>query len=273
MRAAARGKRTTEATAMEAAMKIDFNCDMGEGFGIYTLGNDEEAMSYVSSVNLACGFHASNPMIMRRTVKMAREKGVAIGAHPSYPDLVGFGRRLVNCSASEIEADVIYQIGALLAFCRAEGVEMQHVKAHGALYNQAAADLSTARAIARAIKAVDSRLFMICQSGSAMVKAAAEAGVRYVEEAFADRAYSSEGLLLSRRIEGSVVLDPGEIIRRVLYLVERQAVQTLDGVIIPVKAGTICVHGDTPGALRIMKEMKTALLERGIEIAPFGSWL
>ncbi len=254
-------------------MKIDLNCDMGESFSIFTLGDDEEAMNYVSSVNLACGFHASNPLLMRKTVRLAKQKGVAVGAHPSYPDLAGFGRRLVQCSAEEIEADVIYQAGALMAFCRSEGIEMQHVKAHGALYNQAAADFSTACAIARAIKVLDSRLVMICQSGSAMVRAAQVTGVRYIEEAFADRAYTSEGLLLSRRIEGSVVIDVNEIVKRVLYMVERQAVQTLEGVTIPIKAGTICVHGDTPGAISMIKEIKKALLSKGIDVTPFGLWL
>ncbi|MFQ3621574.1 MAG: 5-oxoprolinase subunit PxpA, partial [Spirochaetales bacterium] len=187
--------------------RIDLNCDMGEGFGVYTLGYDEEALPYVTSINAACGFHASDPQGMRKIVRLAKKHGVAVGAHPGFPDLVGFGRRELAATPQEIEADVLYQIGALWAFCRAEGIPLQHVKAHGALYNRAEKDIEVALAIARAIRAIDSNLYMVCLARSPMVEAAKQVGIPYVEEAFADRAYTAQGTLVSRKIEGSVLQD------------------------------------------------------------------
>jgi 5-oxoprolinase (ATP-hydrolysing) subunit A len=251
-------------------MNIDLNCDMGEGFGIYHSGDDEALMGMVSSVNLACGFHASDPLLMRKMVRLARIKGVTVGAHPSYPDLVGFGRRLLHCSPDEVEADVIYQVGALAGFCRSEGIELNHVKAHGALYNQAACDIATARAVARAVRAFDDRLFLICQAGSEMVRAAREEGVRFVEEAFADRAYSPDGRLLSRMREGAVINDPEEIAERVVIMIEKQSVLSCDGTALPLSARTICVHGDTREAVRIIGEIRKKLDSRGICVRPFG---
>ncbi|HMM19708.1 MAG TPA: 5-oxoprolinase subunit PxpA [Selenomonadales bacterium] len=251
-------------------MRIDLNCDMGESFGVYTLGLDEAALPYVTSVNVACGFHASDPGNMLKTVRQAKQYKVAIGAHPSFPDLVGFGRRAMAASAEEIYADVIYQIGALAAICKAEGLVLQHVKAHGALYNMAEKDGIVAAAIAEAIKSVDPSLYMVCSCGSAMVKAAQSAGVRYVEEAFADRAYTREGTLVPRKQAGAVIHDVREVAARVLQLITTGRVGTIDGAEVALAAQTICVHGDTPGAVEMIKEIRTQLDREGVDVVPFG---
>lgn len=251
-------------------MKIDLNCDMGESFGTYKLGYDEEVMPYVTSINVACGFHASDPANMLHTVKLAKEHQVAVGAHPSFPDLVGFGRRNMGASPAEIKADTIYQIGALWAFCQAEGVRLQHVKPHGALYNMAAADIGIACAIAEAIKDVDSGLAMLCLGKSAMVEAARRVGTKYIEEAFADRAYTNEGTLVPRSKPGAVIHDIEQVADRVLSMVKRQTVISIDGKDVPVVAQTVCVHGDTPGAVDMIKLIRKRLEQDGIVFEPFG---
>lgn len=251
-------------------MRIDLNCDMGESFGVYTLGYDEAAMPHVTSINVACGFHASDPANMVKTVRKAKEFDLAIGAHPSFPDLVGFGRRVLAASPEEIYADVVYQIGALAAICKAEGMALQHVKAHGALYNMAEKDMGVATAIAEAIKSVDSALYMLCSCGSTMVAAARNAGVCYVEEAFADRAYTKEGTLVPRRQAGAVIHDPQEVAARVLRLVKTGKVQAIDGSEVSLTAQTVCVHGDTPGAVEMIKAIKESLAAEGVEIRAFG---
>jgi len=250
---------------------IDLNCDMGESFGTYTLGYDEQAMPYVTSINVACGFHASDPVNMLKTVRLAKKYGAAVGAHPSYPDLVGFGRRVVAASPEEVKADVMYQIGSLQAFCKAEGVKMQHVKVHGALYNVAAKDIAIAGAIAEAVKAVDPDLYMLCLGNSLMVTAAKNAGIKYVEEAFADRAYTSEGTLVPRKQEGSVIHDVNEVAERVLTMAKEQKVTAIDGATVPITAQTICVHGDTPGAVDMIKAIRAKLEAEGIEFRAFGA--
>lgn len=250
--------------------RIDLNCDMGESFGTYTLGYDSEAMPYVTSINVACGFHASDPSNMHKTVKLAKKYGVAVGAHPSYPDLVGFGRRVLAASPEEIKADVIYQIGALYGFCKAEGVEMQHVKPHGALYNVAEKDIVVATAIAEAIKAVDDSLYMLCLANSAMVEAAKNVGVKYVEEAFADRAYTNGGSLVSRKQAGSVIHDVNLVAERVLMMVTSKKIISIDGAEVPIDAQTICVHGDTPGAVDMIKTIRAKLDAEGITLKAFG---
>lgn len=251
-------------------MRIDLNCDMGESFGIYRLGHDEEVMPFVSSINVACGFHASDPATMLHTVRLAGKHHVAVGAHPSFPDLVGFGRRAMNAAPEEIRADTIYQIGALWAICRSEGVCLQHVKPHGALYNMAAADIRIATAIAEAVRAVDPELFMVCLAHSQMVKAARMAGVRYVEEAFADRAYTGEGTLVPRSKAGAVIHDPKAVAERVLSLVKHQRISSIDGVIIPLRAQTICVHGDNPEAVAISRMIRELLDQNAVTVAPLG---
>ncbi len=250
--------------------RIDLNCDMGESFGVYTLGFDQDAMPHVTSINVACGFHASDPVNMMKTVKLAKQHGAAIGAHPSFPDLVGFGRRVMAASVEEIKADVTYQIGALWGFCLAEGVKMQHVKAHGALYNVAEKDLAVATAIAEAIKAVDPGLYMLCLANSTMVAAAKNVGVKYVEEAFADRAYTAQGNLVSRKQPGSVIHDVDLVAERVLSMVTTGAVTSIDGVQVPISAQTICVHGDTPGAVAMIKKIREKLAAAGVTVQAFG---
>lgn len=251
-------------------MKMDLNCDMGESFGVYSLGYDEQAMPYVTSINVACGFHASDPSNMLKTIKKAKQYELAIGAHPSFPDLVGFGRRAMAASGEEIYADVVYQIGALAAICDSQGLNLQHVKVHGALYNLAEKDVAIGSAIAEAIKSVDPALYMVCSCNSAMVKAAQTVGVKYVEEAFADRAYTREGTLVSRSQPGAVIHDVKEVAERVLSIVKTGVVRTIDGSEIPLKAQTICVHGDTPGAVDMIREIRTRLTQEDVLVVPFG---
>ena len=251
-------------------MQIDLNCDMGEGFGVYTIGSDEQVMPFITSANIACGFHSADPETMWKTVKMAKACGVAVGAHPSYPDLVGFGRRPMDASAAEVKADVIYQIGALAAFCRAEGVKLQHVKPHGALYNKAAVNSSIAIAIAEAIKAVDPDLYMLCLSNSEMVTAAKAVGIKYVEEVFADRAYTAEGKLVPRTQAGAVIHDPVEAADRVLSMVKDRSVVAIDGTVVPLNAQTICVHGDTAEAIEMIRIIKNRLEQEGVRLKAFG---
>ena len=254
-------------------MKIDLNCDTGENFSIYRLGEDTEVMPLVTSVNIACGFHASDPLNMRRAVRLAKEYGAAVGAHPSFPDLVGFGRREMNATPEEIAADVIYQVSALRGFCASEGVSMQHVKAHGALYNMAEKDAAVAETIARAIKAVDGNLIMVCMANSEMVKGAVNAGLRYVEEFFADRAYTAEGSLVSRKIEGSVIHDADAVADRVLRVIKEKKVKSIDGKDIALNAQTICVHGDTPGAVGLIRKILKEIENAGLKVEAFGKWL
>jgi UPF0271 protein len=243
---------------------------MGESFGVYTLGHDETAMPYVTSINVACGFHASDPNNIVKTIKKAKRHNLAIGAHPSFPDLVGFGRRAMAASQEEIYADVVYQIGALMGICKTEGLTLQHVKPHGALYNMAEKDSKVAAAIAKAIKDVDPNLFMICSCGSMMIQGAQSVSVKYVEEAFADRAYTQDGTLVSRREQGAVIHDPQVVAARVLTMITTGKVQTIDGSEVALKPQTICVHGDTPGAIDMIKAIRTSVVQEGIEVRPFS---
>ena len=249
---------------------IDLNCDMGESFGTYVLGYDEQAMPFVTSINVACGFHASDPDNMAKTLKLARQNGTAVGAHPGFPDLVGFGRRALAMTPAEVKHAVMYQIGALDAFCRAEGIKMQHVKAHGALYNMAEKDLSFGLAIAEGIKAVNPDLYMLCLANSLMVTAAQQTGLAFVAEAFADRAYTEEGTLVPRKIAGSVIHDVQEVVARVVRMVKAGTVISLSGKEVPIDAQTICVHGDTPGAVEMVKAIRVALEREGVQLKAFG---
>jgi len=251
-------------------VRVDLNCDMGEGFGCYSLGADEEVMPLVSSANIACGFHASDPGTMHRTVRLAKRHGVAVGAHPSFPDLVGFGRRHLAASPDEVRDDVLYQVGALWAFCRAEGVTLAHVKAHGALYNAAARDLPTALAIAEAVRAVDPGLWLVCLSGSALVEAARRTGLRHVEEVFADRAYARDGALVPRTSAGAVIHDAVRVEERALKMVRDGTVEALGGGEVAIRAGTLCVHGDTPGAVSLVRAIRGRLEREGVEVAAFS---
>jgi UPF0271 protein len=246
-------------------MWIDLNCDMGEG-----AGSDERIMPLVTSANVACGFHASDPTHMRRTVRLAREHGVAVGAHPSYADREGFGRRAVDATPDEVRDAVTYQVGALWAICRAEGVRLGHVKPHGALYNTAAQDPALARAICEAVAAVDPALAVVCLARSPMAEVTRKLGLACAEEAFADRAYTGAGTLVPRGAPGAVIEDPEQVAERVVRIVREKRVAAVDGSDVPLDARTLCVHGDTPGAERLVAAIRARLRAEGIEVKPFA---
>lgn len=250
--------------------RIDINCDMGESFGAYGLGRDPEVMDYISSANIACGLHAGDPMVMERTVRLAKEKGVAVGAHPGYPDLLGFGRRHMDCSLEEIENFTLYQIGALSAFAQAQGIPLQHVKAHGALGNLAFVNLEVSKAIARALQHFSRDLIFVTMAGTVMVQAAQTVGVRFAEEAFADRVYNPDGTLQSRKIPGAVIHDPEKAARQALRMVQEGCVIAHDGTKVKVNPQTLCVHGDTPSSLVILQRIRDELRKASIAVKPMG---
>jgi UPF0271 protein len=251
-------------------MTIDLNCDLGEGFGAWEMGNDAAMIELATSVNIACGFHAGDADTMRKTVRLAKARGVSIGAHPGYRDLHGFGRRPVaGLTAAEIENLVAYQIGALQAVATLAGHKVTHVKAHGALSNVGCEDDMTARAIASAIKAVDRDLIFVVLANSKLVAAGDAAGLPMAHEIFADRAYEDDGSLVSRRKPGAVLHDPAQIARRVVRMVQDGAVVSMSGKVIKMRTDTVCIHGDTPGAVAIGRGVRQALKDGGIEVAPF----
>lgn len=252
---------------------IDLNCDMGESFGAYTIGNDAAVFDHITSANVACGWHAGDPRVMDRTVAMAIERGVGIGAHPGFPDRVGFGRRAMACTLEEIRTDLIYQIGALQAFCRAHGTRLRHVKPHGALYLTAVEDAGVARAVADAIVSVDKNLRYVALAGSKgalMRQIGEEVGLRVVYEAFPDRAYTPKGTLTSRREPGAVISDPSEVARRALKMATENRVVATDGTVLDLDVQTLCVHGDTPTAADSVRTIREALESAGVTVAPMG---
>ncbi len=256
-------------------MKIDINCDMGESFGAYALGMDRAIIASVSSANIACGFHAGDPQVMGRTVKLAVEHGVAIGAHPGFPDLMGFGRRNMDCSGEEIEDYLIYQIGALQAFCTAHGTRMCHVKPHGALYNMAVGNESLVRSIARAIARVDTSLFMVALAGGKadrMASIAGEEGITTLFEAFPDRAYTPEGTLLSRRLPGAVIDDSEEAAGRAVRMAIDGEVIAVDGTRVALKAHTLCLHGDNPHGVALAAAIRGRLEAAGVAVRPMTEY-
>jgi 5-oxoprolinase (ATP-hydrolysing) subunit A len=243
-------------------VKIDLNCDMGESFGRYSLGNDEAIMPFITSANIACGMHAGDPSVMRQTVRLAKLHGVAIGAHPSWPDLQGFGRREMSLTSDEVEVFVLYQIGALAAFAKAEDVELHHVKPHGALYNQAAKDRRLANAIARAVKRFSVDLILVGLAGSGLVEAGFEAGLRVANEGFPDRNYNPDGTLMSRKLAGAVTESPEEVAAHAVRLA--QVGINFSGQLIRVD--TLCLHGDHSYAAQNAKLVREVLEKSGIEI-------
>ncbi|WP_422121939.1 LamB/YcsF family protein [Planococcus sp. X10-3] len=247
-------------------LKVDLNCDMGESYGVYKLGQDEEILNYVSSANIACGFHAGDPATMRKTVRMALEKDVAIGAHPGFQDLQGFGRRNLQLSAMEIYELVVYQIGALSGFVHAEGGLLQHVKAHGALYNMAAKDAVYAEAIAEAVYDVNPALILYGLAGSELITAGNDIGLRTASEVFADRSYERDGSLTPRSEPNALITDADEAIARVIRMVRDNKVVTVRGTDIELKADTICIHGDGVNALAFAEKISKSL--RAADIAP-----
>ena len=248
--------------------KIDLNCDLGESFGAYTMGMDDKVIPLISSCNIACGYHASDPLVMKKTVAMAKEAGIGIGAHPGYPDLMGFGRRNMNVSPAEAAAYVTYQLGALYAFAKSAGVRLQHVKPHGALYNMAGKNYDLALAIAKAVQAFDPSLILMGLSGSESVKAAQDIGLPVAREVFADRAYMPDGSLVPRTREGAVIHDEELAIRRVIRMVKEHKVTTIDGADIEIVPDSICVHGDNEKALTFVTQIRSALEAEGVEVAP-----
>lgn len=254
---------------MTAGISVDLNSDLGEGFGPWSMGDDGAMLDIVSSANLACGFHAGDPVIMTDTAKVAREKGVAIGAHPAFFDLWGFGRRrIVGDSPADIEKMVAYQIGALQGVAALAGHRVTHVKPHGALYNMAVADAALAGAIARAIRAVDPGLLFVVLPGSEMERAGHAAGLAVACEVFADRGYLDDGSLAPRGQPGALIHDPEEAARRTVEMVTAGTVRALSGTMVPVKADTICIHGDSPAAVAMAKAVRSALEQAGVAIRP-----
>ncbi|MDI6807825.1 MAG: 5-oxoprolinase subunit PxpA [Candidatus Eisenbacteria bacterium] len=249
-------------------MLVDLNCDMGESFGHYNLGDDETMLRTVTSANIACGLHAGDPVVMARTVGLAKRNRVSVGAHPGYPDLQGFGRRDMELSANELESILIYQIGALAGFVRTAGIPLVHVKLHGALYNTVARNAALAETVARAIVAFDPRLVVIALPVSALEKAARTLNLRVAREGFADRAYRADGTLVPRSEPGAVIHDPIQAADQAVRMVTRNEVETIDGRVIPLRIETICIHSDTPGAACIATEARGALESAGVEVVP-----
>jgi UPF0271 protein len=248
-------------------MKIDLNCDLGESFGVYTLGNDEALLPLITSANITCGFHAGDPQVMARTVRLAAQHGVAVGAHPGFPDLAGFGRRAMQLSAEEIETCVLYQVGALAAFARAVGVPLGHVKPHGALYNLAVGEPAIAAAIARGVASFSRDLILVGLAGSvAMAEAAQAAGLRFAAEAFADRVYNPDSTLQSRRFAGSLITDPARAAAQAVSIARDGLVVAHDGTRLALHADTLCLHGDNPAALANAKAVRQALAVAGVEV-------
>jgi len=255
----------------ETGKKVDINCDMGEGFGVYRLGFDKQLIPYISSANIACGFHAGDPICMKQTVRLAEEGGVAIGAHTGFPDLLGFGRREMQISPQEIRNYVIYQIGALQAFAKSK--RLQHVKPHGALYNMGARNEELAMAVAEAIREVDSNLILVGLSGSAWVKASHKVGLRVASEIFADRALNPDGTLVPRSQPGAVILNVETAVARALRMVVEGKGEAIDGKELTVKGDTICVHSDTPEAVTLAQRLRQALESAGVAVVPMGTFL
>jgi 5-oxoprolinase (ATP-hydrolysing) subunit A len=251
-------------------MEIDLNCDLGESFGRWSIGHDADVMRRITSANVACGFHAGDPGVMRDTVRLARDHGVAVGAHPGFPDLVGFGRRNMAASPREVEDFVLYQIGALAAVAAAEGVKLRHVKAHGALYNMAIRDRALGDAIARAVASFDKTLILFGLPKSELLRAGQAAGLPVAPEGFADRSYEPDGSLTPRDREGAVIHDPSSVVRRAVRMARDEVVTATNGEDIPMYVRTICTHGDTPGSHELTRLLREGLEREGIKVRPVG---
>jgi UPF0271 protein len=258
---------------MTTTKTIDLNCDMGESYGPYRIGSDEALMPLITSANIACGYHAGDPLVIDRTVRLAARHGVGVGAHPGFPDLLGFGRRAMQLTPVEIENYTLYQVGALAAFARSAGAELAHAKPHGALYNMAARDVELASAIARGIARFSQNLIMVCLAGSVMAEAAGAAGLRVAREGFADRAYNPDATLRSRKLPGALIEDPQKAAQQAVRMVRDGVVLTHTGEVIPLAVDTICVHGDTPTAVEIARTIRRELGAAGIAVAPLGSFV
>lgn len=249
---------------------IDLNSDLGESYGAWKMGNDEQILGIVGSANIACGFHAGDPLNILRTLKQAVKHDVCVGAHVSYPDLVGFGRRNMDLSYDELYADVLYQISALQGLAQVAGTKVSYVKPHGALYNTIATDLTQAQAVIDAIQHFDKTLVLVALAGSPLIKFAYEQGLSVISEAFADRAYHRDGTLVSRRLEGAVLHDAEIIAQRVLNMIQNGGIESIEGDFTLIQADTICLHGDTLGAVKMAAKIRDVLLENKIEVRAFS---
>ena len=255
-------------------LKVDLNCDLGEGFGGFRVGNDAEMMPHITSANIACGFHAGDPLVMADTIGLAKEHNVAVGAHPGYPDLQGFGRREMKLACEEIKQYTLYQIGALQGFAKVAQIPLQHVKPHGALYNTAVKDEGTAEGIVEAVKAFDEDLIVFAPSKSILAKVTVNAGLRVACEFFADRAYNADGSLVSRQLPNSIIKDPKRLVERALKALKESSVLSADGKTVSLsEVHTICVHGDTPAAVRLVEALKKGLIAAGVEVKPVSSFI
>lgn len=252
---------------------VDLNSDIGEGFGTYTLGLDSEIIKHVSSVNIACGWHAGDPIIMENTIKEAVKNNVAIGAHPGYPDLMGFGRRSMDISPKEARAYMIYQLGALSGFAAANGMKVQHMKLHGAFYNTASVNPELAEEVINGILDVDKDIILLALSGTYIAKRAKEKGLRVAQEVFADRAYNTDGTLVNRKIEGAVIHDEKIAIDRIKKMVLEGKVTAINGEEIEIAADSICVHGDNPEAVNFVKFIREELESEGIQIKRLSEFI
>ena len=253
--------------------RIDINCDMGESFGRYTLGMDDEVISLISSANVGCGFHAGDPHVMRKTVAMAKANGVGVGAHPGLPDLLGFGRRKLDVTPQEMEDFFVYQIGALRGFCDAAGIRLQHVLAHGVLSGWAEKDEQIAEAMCRAISMIDKDIIWLSYSGTKTRPIAESMGLRVVETYFADRAYNADLSLVARKHSGAVIKNVDEIRKRIVQLIQEGTVTTLDGNVCNIPCQSISVHGDSPGALEMVRQIRSVLQEHDVAVTPMGSFV
>lgn len=251
-------------------MKIDINCDMGESYGIYTMGNDEAIFPYISSANVACGFHAGDPLTMLKTVRLAKKYNVSIGAHPSLPDRVGFGRREMKIGADQLYADLIYQISALKGIAESEGVTLQHVKPHGALYNMAIVDQEVAEAIVAAVYVIDPKLILFTLPHGALLRSAQKRGIRVAREFFIDRTYLDDGKLTPRSHSNAMVKNPAIAAERVLKMITEKKVESLNGQQLTIDAETLCIHGDEPMAVAFAKEVHELLIRQGVNISGFS---
>ncbi|MDQ0126613.1 UPF0271 protein [Pseudomonas lini] len=249
---------------------IDINSDLGESFGAWSMGDDAAMLDVVTSANVACGFHAGDPAGILRTLKAAAAKNVTIGAHVAYPDKVGFGRRNMDVASDELTADVIYQIGALQGLAKAAGTCVRYVKPHGALYNTIAHDRRQALAVIEAIRAIDSNLILVALAGSSLIELARNEGLQCIAEAFADRAYTPQGTLVSRREPGAVLHDPKLVAQRMLRLVEDGTIEAIDGSLTRIQADSICVHGDSPAAVEMARELRRVLEQANMSLQPFA---
>lgn len=253
------------------SMRIDLNADVGESFGPYVIGHDEELLRSVTSANVAAGVHGGDPSVLRATIRLARAHGVAVGVHPGLPDRAGFGRREMAVSPAEAEDLVLYQLAAVGGVARAEGVGLQHVKPHGALFHMAARRADLADAIARAVTAFDASLILFGPAGSELLHVGRSRGLRVAAEVFADRAYQSDGMLVSRRLPGSVIDDPGTVVNRAIRMVKDRTVLAVDGGLVRLDADTICVHGDTPGAGILAAQLRRGLEQAGVTVKALGT--